>query len=49
LFQKIIFAAATDAGRMVRILGQSGHAADHPISIYHPEGRYLQAFLLQVS
>jgi 23S rRNA (cytosine1962-C5)-methyltransferase len=48
LFQKILFAAAADAGRPVRILGQSGHAPDHPINIYHPEGRYLQAFLLYV-
>jgi 23S rRNA (cytosine1962-C5)-methyltransferase len=48
LFQKILFAAAADAGRQVRILGQSGHAPDHPISIYHPEGRYLQAVLLHV-
>ncbi|MDZ7267251.1 MAG: class I SAM-dependent rRNA methyltransferase [candidate division KSB1 bacterium] len=48
LFQKILFAAAVDAGRRVRILGQSGHAPDHPISLYHPEGRYLQAVLLAV-
>ncbi|MGH7597089.1 MAG: class I SAM-dependent rRNA methyltransferase [bacterium] len=48
LFQKILFGAATDADRVVRILGQSGHAPDHPISIYHPEGRYLQAMLLHV-
>jgi 23S rRNA (cytosine1962-C5)-methyltransferase len=49
LFQKILFGAAADAGRLVRILGQSGHALDHPISVYHPEGRYLQAMLLHVS
>jgi 23S rRNA (cytosine1962-C5)-methyltransferase len=49
LFQKILFGAAADAGRAVRILGQSGHAPDHPISVYHPEGRYLQAMLLHVS
>jgi 23S rRNA (cytosine1962-C5)-methyltransferase len=48
LFQKILFGAAADAGRAVRILGQSGHAPDHPISLYHPEGRYLQAMLLHV-
>jgi 23S rRNA (cytosine1962-C5)-methyltransferase len=48
LFQKILFAAAADAGRQVRIIGQSGHAPDHPINIYHPEGRYLQAVLLHV-
>jgi len=49
LFQKILFAAAADAKRAVRILGQSSHAPDHPINIYHPEGRYLQAVLLHVS
>jgi 23S rRNA (cytosine1962-C5)-methyltransferase len=49
LFQKILFGAAADAGRAVRLLGQSGHAPDHPISIYHPEGRYLQAMLLHIS
>jgi 23S rRNA (cytosine1962-C5)-methyltransferase len=49
LFQKILFGAAADAGRVVRMLGQSGHAPDHPISVYHPEGRYLQAMLLHVS
>ncbi len=48
LFQKILFGAAADAGRAVRILGQSAHAPDHPISVYHPEGRYLQAMLLHV-
>jgi len=48
LFQKIIFAAASDAKRRVRIIGQRGHAVDHPISIFHPEGRYLQAWLLSV-
>lgn len=48
LFQKILFAAAADAKRHLRIIGQRGHAADHPISLFHPEGRYLQAWLLYV-
>lgn len=48
LFQKILFGAAVDAKRAVRLLGHSDHAPDHPINIYHPEGRYLQAFLLGV-
>ncbi len=48
LFQKTLFAAAADAKRRVRIIGQRGHAADHPISLFHPEGRYLQAWLLYV-
>jgi 23S rRNA (cytosine1962-C5)-methyltransferase len=48
LFQKILFGAALDAARAVQIVGQSGHAPDHPVSIYHPQGRYLKAFLLRV-
>ncbi len=47
LFQKIIFGAAKDAGRPVRILKRTGHGADHPVSIYHPEGEYLKGILCQ--
>ncbi|RMD98021.1 MAG: class I SAM-dependent rRNA methyltransferase, partial [Calditrichaeota bacterium] len=46
LFQKILFAAASDAGRRMSIIGERGHPADHPIHVYHPEGRYLHAFAL---
>ncbi len=49
LFQKIIFGAAKDAKRAVKILAHTGHAPDHPVSIYHPEGAYLKGLLLQVS
>ncbi len=49
LFQKIIFGAAKDAKRAVKILTKTGHALDHPVSIYHPEGEYLKGLLLQVS
>lgn len=48
LFQKIIFGAAKDAGRPVRILKRTGHAIDHPVNIYHPEGEYLKGLLCQV-
>lgn len=48
LFQKVLFAAAKDASREVRILEKRSHPADHPVSLYHPEGEYLKAFLLQV-
>lgn len=48
LFQKIIFAAAKDAGRDVQILKKTGHGADHPINIYHPEGEYLKGLLCRV-
>ena len=48
LFQKIVFGAALDAHRGVRWLRTLGAPADHPFSIYHPEGRYLNGCLLEV-
>jgi 23S rRNA (cytosine1962-C5)-methyltransferase len=47
LFQKIVFGAAADAGREVQILRKTGHPADHPVSLYHPEGEYLKGLLLR--
>ncbi len=49
LFQKILFGAAADAGRDVRIIRKTSHAFDHPINIYHPEGEYLKGLLCEVS
>jgi 23S rRNA (cytosine1962-C5)-methyltransferase len=48
LFQKIIFGAAADAGRNVRIVKQLHQPADHPVNIFHPEGEYLKGLLLWV-
>jgi 23S rRNA (cytosine1962-C5)-methyltransferase len=48
LFQKVIFAAAQDAGRRVSFVKRLTAADDHPVSIYCPEGEYLKGFLLQV-
>ncbi|MEO8147056.1 MAG: class I SAM-dependent rRNA methyltransferase [Bacteroidia bacterium] len=48
LFRKIIFAAAAMSKRHVRILHQLTQPADHPISIYHPEGEYLKGLVLHV-
>lgn len=47
-FQIMVFTAAANAHRQVRIVRQLPHAADHPVSIYHPEGEYLKGLLLQV-
>ena len=47
LFAKIVFGAALDAGRSVRVLRDLGTAADHPVSVDHPEGRYLTGLLLE--
>lgn len=49
LFRKIVFSAAADAGRDVRILHQVSQAIDHPINIFHPEGEYLKGLVLYVS
>ena len=48
LFQKIIFAAALDAGRRVSIVRRLTAGPDHPVSIYCPEGEYLKGFLMEV-
>jgi 23S rRNA (cytosine1962-C5)-methyltransferase len=48
LFQKIVFGAAADAGREVRILQHLEQPADHPVNIYHPEGEYLKGLMIWV-
>jgi 23S rRNA (cytosine1962-C5)-methyltransferase len=48
LFRQVVFQAAGEAGRRVRIIGRHRQAADHPINIFHPEGDYLKGFLLYV-
>lgn len=47
-FQTMAFTAAATAKRNVRIVKYLQHAADHPVSIYHPEGEYLKGLLLEV-
>lgn len=48
LFSKIIFSAAVDAKRKVRILHHLSQPPDHPINIFHPEGAYLKGLVLHV-
>ena len=47
-FRLAVFTAAAQSRRRVRILHQLTQPADHPISIYHPEGEYLKGLVLQV-
>lgn len=47
-FQSAILSAALEAGRQVRILHRMSQGADHPVSIYHPEGEYLKGLILEV-
>ena len=48
LFQKIIFSAAAEARRNVRIIHQVHQTFDHPVNIFHPEGEYLKGLVLYV-
>ncbi len=48
LFRKLVFTAAAEAGRKIRIVHQLTQPLDHPINIYHPEGEYLKGLVLQV-
>jgi 23S rRNA (cytosine1962-C5)-methyltransferase len=47
-FREAVFSAAAISGRNVRILYQLSQPADHPVSIYHPEGEYLKGLVLYV-
>ena len=46
LFQNLLFQAALEAKRFIKILSRHLQAKDHPISLFHPEGEYLKGFLL---
>lgn len=48
LFQKVLFQAALEGQREVKIVGRHRLAPDHPINLYHPEGNYLKSFLLYI-
>ncbi len=47
-FRQIIFYAAADARRNVRIIHQLNQAPDHPIDIYQPKSEYLKGFVLLI-
>lgn len=49
VFQSAIMSAALEAGRRVRILHRLSQGADHPVSIFHPEGEYLKGLILEVN
>ena len=48
LFNSTIMAAAIEAGRNIKIMHQLSQPADHPVSIFHPEGEYLKGLVLFV-
>ena len=48
LFYHTIAAAAMEVGRPVRVLHHLTQGADHPASLFHPEGAYLKGLVLYV-
>ncbi len=48
LFYNTISSAAMDTTRQARVLHIISQGADHPINIFHPEGKYLKGLVLQV-
>lgn len=48
LFYNTVVAAAIEAGRQVRVLHHLSQPADHPVSLFHPEGSYLKGLVLWV-
>lgn len=48
LFYHTIAAAAMEVGRPVRVLHHLTQGADHPVSLFHPEGAYLKGLVVYV-
>lgn len=48
MFYNTMVAAAIEAGRSVRVLHHLRQPADHPVSLFHPEGEYLKGLVLEI-
>lgn len=48
LFYDTIVSAGINAGRQVKVLHHLSQGADHPVSLFHPEGEYLKGLVLYV-
>jgi 23S rRNA (cytosine1962-C5)-methyltransferase len=48
LFYDTIVSAGIQAGRQIKVLLHLSQPADHPVSLYHPEGEYLKGLVLYV-
>ena len=48
LFYNTITAAAIEAKRNIRVIQKLSQPADHPVSLFHPEGAYLKGLVLWV-
>lgn len=48
LFYDTVVSAAIQSGREVKVLSILSQPADHPVSMFHPEGEYLKGLVLYV-
>jgi 23S rRNA (cytosine1962-C5)-methyltransferase len=48
IFEGAIMAAGIESGRSIRILHHLNQPADHPVSLFHPEGAYLKGLVVYV-
>jgi 23S rRNA (cytosine1962-C5)-methyltransferase len=44
----LTFSCSQEVGRPVRVLQHLSQGADHPVSLFHPEGAYLKGLLFAV-
>lgn len=49
LFYDTVVSSAIQSGREINVLHHLSQPADHPVSIYHPEGEYLKGLMLYVN
>jgi 23S rRNA (cytosine1962-C5)-methyltransferase len=48
LFYDTIVSSAIQTGRQIKVLHHLSQPADHPVSLFHPEGEYLKGLVLYV-
>ena len=48
LFYHTVVAAALEVGRPARVLHHLTQGADHPVSLFHPEGAYLKGLVVHL-
>jgi 23S rRNA (cytosine1962-C5)-methyltransferase len=48
LFYDTVVSAGINAGRQIKVLHHLSQSADHPVSIFHPEGEYLKGLVLYI-
>jgi 23S rRNA (cytosine1962-C5)-methyltransferase len=48
LFYDTVVSSAIQAGREIQALNRLSQPADHPVSLFHPEGEYLKGLVLHI-